>query len=99
MFDSVDDSKIGSLDRKCYVCPKAGRHRNDTEKIANVPKLVGDMLMQHEFRKKSVVEALKRNESGTWKWLLSGNPKFHPRMKRKVSILMASFPYRKRWML
>lgn len=46
---------------------------------------------------------MKRPETGTWKWLLSGNPKFnlkiHPVENRKVSILMASFPYRKKWML
>ena len=65
----------------------------------NVSKTVGDLLMQHMFNKKSVVDAIKENKSGTYSWLLRGNPKFHPILKRKVSILMASFPYRKKWML
>lgn len=99
MFDKVDDSRIGSYDRKCYICPEAGQHRNSTEKNMNVPKAVGDLLMQHEFRKDAVANAIKTSEAGTWRWLLSGNPKFHPIVKRKVSILMASFPYRKKWML
>ena len=44
MFDNVDDSKVGKLDRNCYICPKAGQHRNHTEKM-NAPKTVGDFLM------------------------------------------------------
>ncbi len=59
MFDLVDDSKIGYFDRKCYICPKAGQHRNNTEKNMNVPKTVCDCLLQYRFRKKDVVSALK----------------------------------------
>lgn len=51
MFDNVDDSKIGALNYKCYICPQPGRHRNNTVKNMNVPKEVGNLLMSHDFRK------------------------------------------------
>ena len=55
--------------------------------------------MNHDFRQKEVVDALVKGKSGIGDRLLNANPKFHPMMKRNVSILMASFPYRKKWML
>jgi glycosyltransferase involved in cell wall biosynthesis len=99
MFDQVDDSKIGTFDRKCYVCPGAGRHRNNTEKNMNVMKTVGEYLMRYEFKKKSVVDAMKTSETGVWNSLKRGNQQFNPKLRRGVSILMASFPFRKKWML
>jgi len=99
MFDQVDDSKIGRFDRKCYMCPKMGQHHNGMEKKMNVMKMVGDYLMQHDFKKKSVIESIKSGKSGLGKRLKDANPKFNPHMRRNVSILMASFPYRKKWML
>jgi hypothetical protein len=47
MFDTVDDFKIGKLDYKCYICPKPGRHQNNTLKNLNVPKEIGKLLKTH----------------------------------------------------
>lgn len=99
MFDNVDDSRIGKFNRKCYVFPKSGRHHNGMEKNMNVYKTVGEYLMKHEFRKKSVADVMMKGRSGVGNRLLRANPRFHPVMKRNVSILMASFPHRKKWML
>ena len=103
MFDTVEDAHIGEFNRNCYVCPKNGMHRNNTEKNMNVFTTIGEYLMQHDFKKKSVIDSMKSSESGVWKKLCDANSKFHPKfqpnIKRNVSILMASFPYRKKWML
>ena len=107
MFDQVDDSKIGALDYKCYICPEPGRHRNSTVKGMNAAKEVGMALMQHRFKKQSVVDAMKNPNTGMWDWIKRAYPEFNPIVEkpatpvksRKVSILMASFPFRKKWMI
>lgn len=60
MYDTVDDSRIGTLNYICYVYPKRGFHRNDTSRHANNAKIIGLALMKHKFKKQYVVDALYR---------------------------------------
>lgn len=106
MFDNVDDDKIGEFDQDCYTYPGSSRsgmvnQRGNTMVFA---RLIGRALMEHPFRKKSVFDALLNSQSGTGQWLKREFPEFKPTLSndadgRKVTILMASFPYRKKWML
>ena len=101
MFDNVPDEKIGELDYNCYIYPKPGRHINNTDKTINIPVEIGKALMNHKFKKSYVVDALMNSKSGTGKWIQRHYKEFKPKMEdeRKISILMASFPFRKKWML
>jgi hypothetical protein len=102
MFDNVDDDRIGQFDNLCYICNGPGKHINEKAKHLNNAKEVGLGLMTHEFRKRSVVNAFERSPAGTFGWIKRNMPNFKLKMKsvkRKVSILMASFPHRKEWML
>ena len=66
---------------------------------------IGLALMEHKFRKRKVYNALLDSKSGTGKWLKRDFPEFNPVLEeeaspeRRTSILMASFPFRKEWML
>lgn len=101
MFDMVDDSRIGSFDYNCYIYPKPGKHHNTTAKDINTPVEIGKSLMKYRFRKLNVVNILLGGKSGTGKWIKNNFPEFKPKMiyDRRISIVMASFPFRKKWML
>ena len=81
------------------MCPKPGRHQNSTVKNLNVPKEIGKLLKTHQFKKKYVVDEIMNGRAKVGSWIKSAIPDFHLVMKRKVSIFMASFPFRKKWML
>lgn len=102
MFDQTPGEKIGYLNYNCYVYPKAGRHINDNAKTMDVPRELGMALMSHRFQKQIVIDEIMNGRSGTGKWIKNHFPKFGfppAKRSRKTSILMASFPYRKKWML
>ena len=108
MFDSVPDEKIGYLDYNCYIYPNPGKHRNNTDKTINVPVEIGKALMTHKFKKQSVITTLMTTRASTGKWIKNHYKQFelsletpvtNSNINRKVSIAMASFPFRKKYML
>lgn len=102
MFDNVDNKRMGKLDFNCYEYPKSGRHINNTDKSLNIPKEIGRWLMTHRYKKQEVVESILCGESGAGGWIRGAFPKFTPYLtckNRKVSVIMASFPHRRKWMV
>ena len=102
MFDQTPGEKIGYLDYNCYVYPKPGRHINDSAKTMDVPRELGTALMSHKFQKQIVLDEIMNGRSGTGKWIKRHFPEFgfpSAQRGRKTSILMASFPFRRKWML
>ena len=81
------------------MCPKPGRHQNSTVKNLNTPKEIGKLLKTHQFKKKYVVDEIMNGRAKVGSWIKSAIPDFNLVTKRKVSIFMASFPFRKKWML
>ena len=103
MFDNINQNKIGELDYNCYVYPKPGKHHNHTDKTIDIPYEIGNALMTHTFKHKCVVENILTGKHRTGAWIKNHMKNFNLKLndgrKRKISIVMASFPFRKAWML
>ena len=102
LWDKVDDEKIGYLDYICYRYPEAGGRMRVSSTQKQIARIIGSEFMNHRFNKQYVINSILTSKSTLGDWIKSNMPSFTLQLKpkdRKTSILMASFPFRKKYMI